>query len=110
MENVGSAAVTATYYRIEHADVASVTGPNPVESHPVAATYFKQFARRRGQLIAMDPRGQALKRHAALKLQFRPGAEVALLDAIWQVIVDEGLYDRRCIADTPRTGRRSARP
>ena len=110
MENVGSAAVTATFNEIEHVDVAIVTGANPVENHPVAATYFKQFARRRVQLIVMDPRGQALKRHAAHMLQFRPGADVALLDAIWQVIVDDGLYDRRCIADTPRTGRRSARP
>ena len=98
MENVGSAAVTATFNEIEHVDVAIVTGANPVENHPVAATYFKQFARRRVQLIVMDPRGQALKRHAAHMLQFRPGADVALLDAICHVIVDDGLYDRRCIA------------
>ena len=44
MENVGSAAVTATFNEIENADVAIVIGANPIENHPVAATYFKQFA------------------------------------------------------------------
>ena len=63
MENVGSAAVTATFNEIAHADVAIVIGANPVENHPVAATYFKQFAKRGGKLIIMDPRGQALARH-----------------------------------------------
>ena len=98
MENVGSAAVTATFNQIEHADVAIVIGANPVENHPVAATYFKQFAKRGGQLIVMDPRGQALKRHATHMLQFRPGADVALLNAICHVIVEEELYDRQYIA------------
>ena len=62
MENVGSGAVTATFNEIENADVAIVIGANPIENHPVAATYFKQFAKRGGKLIVMDPRGQALKR------------------------------------------------
>ena len=98
LENVGSGAVTATFNEIENADVAIVIGANPIENHPVAATYFKQFADRGGQLIVMDPRGQALKRHAAHMLQFRPGADVALLNAIMHVIVDEGLVDRQYVA------------
>ncbi|MBM2575030.1 formate dehydrogenase subunit alpha [Jannaschia sp. Os4] len=98
IENVGSGAVTATFNEIKNADVAIVIGANPVENHPVAATYFKQFAKRGGKLIVMDPRGQALKRHATHMLQFRPGADVALLNAIMHVIVEEGLYDRQYIA------------
>jgi formate dehydrogenase major subunit len=97
LENVGSGAVTATFNQIEHADVAIVIGANPIENHPVAATYFKQFAKRGGKLIVMDPRGQGLKRHASHMLQFRPGADVSLLNAICHVIVEEGLYDARYI-------------
>ena len=93
MENVGSGAVTATFNEIENADVAIVIGANPIENHPVAATYFKQFAKRGGKLIVMDPRGQALKRHSSHMLQFRPGADVSLLNAICHVIVEEELYD-----------------
>ncbi len=97
MENVGSGAVTATFNEIENADVAIVIGANPIENHPVAATYFKQFTKRGGKLIVMDPRGQALKRFASHMLQFRPGADVSMLNAIMHVIVEEGLYDQQYI-------------
>jgi formate dehydrogenase major subunit len=97
MENVGSGAVTATFNEIENADVAIVIGSNPTENHPVAATYFKQFAKRGGKLIIMDPRGTSMKRHAEHMVQFRPGTDVALLNAIMCVIVEEGLYDQSYI-------------
>ena len=97
LENVGSGAVTATFNEIENADVAIVIGANPTENHPVAATYFKQFAKRGGKLIVMDPRGQGLKRHAEHMLQFRPGTDVAMLNAIMNVIVEEKLYDEQYI-------------
>ncbi|MEI4235425.1 formate dehydrogenase subunit alpha, partial [Roseovarius sp. D22-M7] len=97
MENVGSGAVTATFNEIENADVAIVIGANPTENHPVAATYFKQFTKRGGKLIVMDPRGQGLKRFASHMLQFKPGADVSMLNAIMHVIVEEELYDRQYI-------------
>ncbi|MFO7757420.1 MAG: formate dehydrogenase subunit alpha, partial [Pseudomonadota bacterium] len=97
MENVGSGAVTATFNEIENADVAIVIGANPTENHPVAATYFKQFTKRGGKLIVMDPRGQGLRRFASHMLQFKPGADVSMLNAIMHVIVEEELYDRQYI-------------
>jgi formate dehydrogenase major subunit len=45
----------------------------------------------------MDPRGQALKRHAAHMLQFTPGTDVAMLNGILNTIVAEGLYDRQYV-------------
>ena len=98
LENVGSGAVTATFNEIENADVAIVIGANPTENHPVAATYFKQFTKRGGKLIVMDPRGTALKRFATHMLQFRPGADVSMLNAIMNVIVEEKLYDHDYIS------------
>jgi len=98
IENVGSGAVTATFNEIENADVAIVIGANPIENHPVAATYFKQFTKRGGKLIVMDPRGVGLRRFASEMLQFRPGADVSLLNAIMNVIVEEELYDPEYIA------------
>lgn len=97
IENVGSGAVTATFNEIENADVAIIIGANPIENHPVAATYFKQFTKRGGKLIVMDPRGQGMKRFAYQMLQFRPGADVSMLNAIMNVIVEEGLYDKQYI-------------
>ncbi|MEL7090534.1 MAG: formate dehydrogenase subunit alpha [Pseudomonadota bacterium] len=97
LENVGSGAVSATFNEIENADVAIAIGCNPMENHPVAATYFKQFVKRGGKLIVMDPRGHGLKRFASHMLQFKPGADVSMLNAIMHTIVEEELYDRQYI-------------
>ena len=97
IENVGSGAVTATFNEIKNADVAIVIGSNPIENHPVAATFFKQFTKRGGKLIVCDPRGVGLRRFATHMLQFRPGADVSMLNAIMHTIVEEGLYDQQYI-------------
>ncbi|CUK13523.1 Formate dehydrogenase H [Shimia thalassica] len=97
VENVGSGGVTAAFNDIKDADVAIVIGANPIENHPVAATYFKQFTKRGGKLIVMDPRGVGMRRFADEMLQFRPGADVSMLNAIMNVIVEEGLYDQAYI-------------
>ena len=97
LENIGSGAVTATFNEIENAECAIVIGANPVENHPVAATYFKQFAKRGGKLIVIDPRGIELGRYATHKIQFRPGSDVAMLNAIMHVIAEENLFDAQYV-------------
>src|SRR5271155_2599974 len=97
LEGVGSAAVTATFNECKNSDVIIVIGANPTENHPVAATFFKQAAKRGAKLIVMDPRGQALKRHAWRMMQFKNGTDVAALNAMLNVIVTEKLYDQQYI-------------
>src|SRR5271157_1966465 len=97
LEGVGSAAVTATFNECKNSDVIIVIGANPTENHPVAATFFKQAAKRGAKLIVMDPRGQALKRHAWRMMQFKNGTDVAMLNAMLNVIVSEKLYDQQYI-------------
>ena len=97
LEGVGSAAVTATFNECKNSDVIIVIGANPTENHPVAATFFKQAAKRGAKLVVMDPRGQALKRHAWRMMQFKNGADVAMLNAMLNVIVAEKLYDQQYI-------------
>lgn len=93
LECVGSGAVSAPFNAVADSDFVIVIGANPTENHPVAATFFKQFAKR-GTLVVMDPRGMALKRHATHMLQFTPGTDVAMLNAMLNVIVSEQLYDQ----------------
>ncbi|MFL2668163.1 MAG: formate dehydrogenase subunit alpha [Alphaproteobacteria bacterium] len=97
MECIGSGAVTAPFTAVRDAEVIMVIGANPTENHPVAATFFKQAVRDGKTLIVMDPRGQALKRHATHMLQFKPGADVSMLNAIMHVIIEENLYDEQYI-------------
>ncbi len=93
IEGIGSGAVTATFNEVEHADVIMIIGANPTENHPVAATFFKQAVKRGAKLIVIDPRGSALREYATYMLQFKPASDVALLNAIMHVVVEEKLYD-----------------
>jgi formate dehydrogenase major subunit len=97
METIGSGAVTAPFTAVADSDVIIVIGANPTENHPVAATYFKQAAKRGADLIVLDPRGQTLKNFASHVLQFKSGSDVALLNAMMNVIVTENLYDTQYI-------------
>src|SRR5256885_2655221 len=97
LEGVGSAAVTATFNECKNSDVIIVIGANPTENHPVAATFFKQAAKRGAKLVVMDPRGQALKRHAWQMMQFKNGTDVAMLNGILNVIIGEKLYDQQYV-------------
>jgi len=57
MEGIGSGAVTAPFTAAADADVIIVIGARPTENHPVAATFFKQAAKRGAKIFVMDPRG-----------------------------------------------------
>ena len=99
LETIGSGAVTAPFYEVEHSEVIIVIGANPTENHPVAATFFKNAAKKGSKLIVMDPRGQALRKHATHMLQFKPGSDVALLNSIMHVIIEERLYNSEYIKE-----------
>jgi formate dehydrogenase major subunit len=99
MEGVNSGAVSAPFSAALDAEVIIVIGANPTVNHPVAATFIKNAVKDRGaKLIVMDPRRQALSRHAAHHLAFKPGSDVALLNAMLHTIINEGLADQQYIA------------
>ena len=98
LENIGSGAVTASFSQCLHSDAIIVIGANPTVNHPVAATFIKNAAQGGADLFVFDPRGQALDRYATDSLNFTPGADVALLNAILHVIISEDLYDKEYVA------------
>ncbi len=98
LEGIGSAAVTAPFAAALEADCIVVIGARPEQNHPVTATYLKQAAKRGAHLIVIDPRRQALMRLAEHALQFTPGTDVALLNALLHTIVTEKLYDPAYVA------------
>ena len=99
MEGIGSGAVTAPFTTADSADCIIVIGARPEQNHPVAATYFKNAAKRGAKLIVADPRGQELGRHATFNLQFRAGTDVALLNAMLHTIIEEELHDPQYLGD-----------
>ena len=97
-EGLNSGAVSAPFAAAMDAEVIIVIGANPTVNHPVAATFIKNAAKRGAKLIVMDPRRQSLSRHAYKHLQFKPGSDVAMLNAMINTIITEGLTDEQYIA------------
>ena len=99
MEGINSGAVSNQVRDVEHAEVLFVIGANPTMNHPVAATWMKNAAKRGAALIVADPRRSDLSRHATYFLQFNPDTDVALLNSLLHVIVEEGLVDEAFVRD-----------
>jgi formate dehydrogenase major subunit len=99
MEGINSGAVSNQVRDVANADVLFVIGANPTMNHPVAATWMKNAVKRGAKLIVADPRRSDLARHATYYLQFHPDTDVALLNALLHVIVNEGLVDHAFVRD-----------
>ncbi len=98
LEGIGSGAVSNPVSDVLKADFVFVIGSNPVMNHPVAATWIKNAVRRGTTLVVADPKRGDLARHASTVLQFRAGADIALLDAMLHEIVFGSFVDRDFIA------------
>ena len=94
LEGIGSGAVSNPVKDVMQADVVLLIGANPTVNHPVAATWIKNAVRQGTRLIVADPRRSELARVAHRFLQFKPDTDVALLNAMMHVIVNEGLVDQ----------------
>ncbi|MFB0558381.1 MAG: molybdopterin-dependent oxidoreductase, partial [Candidatus Bathyarchaeia archaeon] len=94
----GSGAMTNSIRELMDADVIFVTGSNTTENHPVIAMYIKKAIAERGaKLIVADPRKIDLVDHAQVWLRQRGGTDVALLNSLMNVIIEEGLHDEEFI-------------
>jgi formate dehydrogenase alpha subunit len=98
----GSAAMTNSIADIEKADCILVTGSNTTENHPVIGAAVKRAAQKGASLIVIDPRRIPLTRHATLWLQPRPGTDIAWINGLAHVMLQENLIDDDFIKE--RTG------
>lgn len=79
---------------IEKAKVILVTGSNTTENHPVLSSYVKRAVAYKGaKLIVVDPRRIDLARFASIWLRPNLGTDVAWINGMLHVIIEEGLYD-----------------
>jgi formate dehydrogenase major subunit len=99
LEGIGSGAVSNPVMDVIKAGVVILIGANPTVNHPVAATFLKNAMRNGTKLIVMDPRRSELARTAYRYLQFKADTDVALLNAMMHVIIEENLVDPKFIAD-----------
>lgn len=91
----GSGAMTNSIDEIKHARCIFVIGSNTTEAHPVIGLYIKEAVVKNGaNLIIADPREIELVRFAKIHLRQKPGTDVALINAMCNVIINENLLDK----------------
>ncbi|MBI4292250.1 MAG: formate dehydrogenase subunit alpha [Betaproteobacteria bacterium] len=95
----GSGAMSNTLRDVaEQAAAILVIGSNTTEQHPVFGSMLRQAARTRGaKLVIADPRRIDLAEFATLHIRQRPGTDVALVNGLMHIIIEQGWHDRAFI-------------
>lgn len=91
--------MTNSINEIIDADTIFIMGSNTTENHPVIGAKIKQAQRRGARLIVAEPREIELAKGADVFMQIKPGTNVALLNAMMNVILEEGLQDKEYISE-----------
>jgi len=94
----GSGAMTNSIDEFLGADCIFVIGSNTTETHPVISLRIKAAARNGARLIIADPRKIDLVEFAELHVRQKSGTDVALANAMINVIISEGMADNDFIA------------
>ncbi len=84
---------------IPKADVILITGSNTTEAHPVLALKIISAVKNGTKLIVAEPRKIRMADYADIYIQQKPGTDVALFNAMMNVIISEGLHDKKFIMD-----------
>jgi formate dehydrogenase alpha subunit len=95
----GSGAMTNTIPEFDDADCILVTGSNTLEAHPIIGSRMLRALEKGAKIIVIDPRDTPLSRLAAIKLNQRPGSDIAWVNGMIKVIIDEGLHDEAFVKE-----------
>ena len=98
LAQLGSGATSNSYSDYEAADCLFVVGADPSSNHPVAASRMRAAVDRGAVLIVLNPKRIELCDHTDLWLRHYPGTDVAVLNGMANVILDDGLADQPFIA------------
>jgi formate dehydrogenase major subunit len=89
--------MTNSFSEFEKAKMFLVIGSNMTEAHPVAATFLKNAVMNGSRLIVVDPRRHKLVDFAELHLPLKVGSDIALLNSLMYVLIEEDLYDKKFV-------------
>lgn len=95
----GSGAMTNSIDEFQNASCIFIIGSNTTEAHPVIGLEIKKAAKNGAALVVADPRTIDLVQFAKLHIAQKPGTDVALVNAMMNVIIEENLEDKEFIAE-----------
>jgi formate dehydrogenase alpha subunit len=98
-QSIGFPGTTNSLEGLESSEVIMVIGANPVASAPAVGYAVKRAARYNGaKLLLADVRPTKLNPFAHIWLKPKVGTDVALLNGLCRVIIDEKLFDEEFVA------------
>ncbi|WP_322922176.1 molybdopterin-dependent oxidoreductase [Paenibacillus campi] len=100
LQSFGADGTPASYDDVDVTDTLMLFGHNVAETGTVLHERIMQRKQREGKpyIIVVDPRQTLTARHADLHLPLRPGTNVALLNGLIRMIIDNGAVDRDFVA------------
>jgi NADPH-dependent sulfite reductase flavoprotein alpha-component len=96
-QSLGSDGPPGSYDDFDTADLFFVIGSNMADCHPILFLRMADRVKAGARLIVVDPRRTATADKADLFLQIAPGADLALLNGILHLLVENGDIDREFI-------------
>ncbi|MBN1636690.1 MAG: molybdopterin-dependent oxidoreductase, partial [Deltaproteobacteria bacterium] len=93
----GSGAMTNSINEVENADVLFVIGSNTTAQHPLIGSRLINAVEKGAKLILVDPREIQIAGFADLHLRQNIGTDVAVLNGIMNIIIEEDLYDKKFV-------------
>ncbi|OOK72234.1 molybdopterin oxidoreductase family protein [Mycobacterium kansasii] len=97
--SLGADGPPGSYEDFDQADVFFVIGANMADCHPILFLRMMERVQAGAKLIVVDPRRTATADKADLFLQIAPGTDLALLNGLLQLIVENGHTDPHFIAE-----------
>ncbi|MGB3210648.1 MAG: formate dehydrogenase subunit alpha [Desulforhopalus sp.] len=98
LRSIGNGAGSNSIEDFAKTDCLFITGNNIIDTHPVTATFVKNGRAKGQKIIVCDPKWTPMVKYADIWLQPRLGTDVALLNGMIRVILQEGLIDENFIA------------
>ncbi|MGB6071091.1 MAG: bifunctional nitrate reductase/sulfite reductase flavoprotein subunit alpha [Rhodococcus sp. (in: high G+C Gram-positive bacteria)] len=98
-QSLGADGPPGSYEDFDHADVFFVIGSNMADCHPILFLRMMDRVKAGAKLIVVDPRRTATADKAHLHLKLEPGSDLALLNGLLALIVENGDIDPEFIAE-----------
>lgn len=94
MRSFGSGAATNSIEELSNAKCILVIGANPLEAHPIIGWRIRTAKDKGATVILVDPRQTDAAYFCGLHLKILPGTDIALINAIMNVILKQGLENK----------------
>jgi formate dehydrogenase alpha subunit len=91
--------MTNSIDEFEDADCILITGSNTTENHPLIANRILRAKEKGAKVIVIDPRKTQIGDLADIYTRQNLGSDVAWLNGLINLIINEGLYDKEFVND-----------